>query len=95
VFNYYSWGGYLIHENYPANRVFIDGRADLHGALVDEYRDITALEGWQESFARYGVNVVIIPPSPRFEAALFQEGWTVGYSDDDQTVLLSPDLSEP
>lgn len=41
IFNYYSWGGYLIHE-WPEKKIFIDGRmpqkAVKEHSYVEEYR---------------------------------------------------------
>ncbi len=31
IFNQYEWGGYLIWQLYPSEKVFIDGRSDLYG----------------------------------------------------------------
>src|SRR5207253_1311548 len=37
IFNYYDWGGYFIAKLYPRYRVFIDGRTDLYGSLMDTF----------------------------------------------------------
>lgn len=62
MFNDYAWGGYLIHELYPDQRVFIDGRPDMYGDdFVREYVRITSLQSdWQEILARYEVDLAII-----------------------------------
>ena len=91
VFNQYEWGGYLIDRLYPAERVFIDGRADLYGPLVVDYDRIVRGDGWQESFDRYGVNVALLSPKLPLVADLKAAGWTAGYEDSDQIVLVRPD----
>ncbi len=91
VFNQYEWGGYLIDRLYPAERVFIDGRADLYGPLVVDYDRIVRGDGWQESFDRYGVNVALLSPKLPLVADLKAAGWTAGYEDADQIVLVRPD----
>ena len=90
VFNLYEWGGYLIDRLYPDERVFIDGRADLHGDLVPEYQDIARGKGWQEAFERYGIDVALIPPQFPLADALKSAGWRVGYEDADQVVSVRP-----
>ena len=90
MFNLYEWGGYLIDRLYPDERVFIDGRADLHGDLVPEYQDIARGKGWQEAFERYGIDVALIPPQFPLVDALKSAGWRVGYEDADQVVLVKP-----
>jgi hypothetical protein len=93
VFDQYEWGGYLIDRLYPAERVFIDGRADLYGSLVVDYDRLVRGEGWQDAFDRYGVNVALLSPKLPLVADLKAAGWTAGYEDDDQVVLVRPDAS--
>jgi hypothetical protein len=60
VFNEYAWGGYLIYENWPQMKVFIDGRADLHGDLLTEYEVVWAVSpGWDQILDKYDIDVVI------------------------------------
>jgi len=60
VFNEYAWGGYLIYENWPEMKVFIDGRADLHGDLLAEYEVVWAgRPGWDRILDRYSIDAVI------------------------------------
>ena len=90
VFNLYEWGGYLIDRLYPHERVFIDGRADLHGDLVPEYDAIVRGKGWQQAFDRYSVTVALLPPQLPVVEQLRAAGWTTGYEDADQVVLVKP-----
>ncbi len=90
IFNQYEWGGYLIDRLYPRERVFIDGRADLYEGLVVEYDRLIRGRGWQEAFDRYGVDVVLLNPRLPIAGELRAAGWTAGYEDEDQVVLVKP-----
>jgi len=60
VYNYYSWGGYLIWNNIP---VFIDGRADVYGdEFFNKYINIAKTkEGAYETLESFDVEYVIFP----------------------------------
>ncbi len=62
MFNTYRWGGYLIWNMYPDQRVFIDGRADVMGQeLMADWMRCHKLEpGWREVLDRYGIQWVLI-----------------------------------
>ncbi len=72
LFNTYHWGGFLMLRLYPAQRPFIDGRADVHGPdVMDAYMQIATLQpGWREALRRYGVNTVLIEKDSALAAAL-------------------------
>lgn len=64
IFNSYDWGGYFIARLYPQYRVFIDGRADLYGKLMDTFMDTAHGEGdWRQVLQEYGVRTVVLPPT--------------------------------
>lgn len=90
VFNQYEWGGYLIDRWYPERRVFIDGRADLYGAMVVDYDRYVRGQNWQPAFERYGVTVALISPWLPLAASLKAAGWSAAYADADQVVLVAP-----
>jgi hypothetical protein len=90
-FNEFHWGGYLLHELWPAQRVFIDGQTDFYGeALTREYLDAALLHaGWRDVLDRYDVRWVIFSTDTPFVRALEETpGWHAVYSDDVATVLL-------
>jgi hypothetical protein len=62
MFNTYHFGGYLIYRFYPAQKVFIDGRADMYGdAFFNEYQEIFGVTpGWKKTFDKYQIDYVII-----------------------------------
>ncbi|MBC7263119.1 MAG: hypothetical protein H5T64_02035 [Chloroflexi bacterium] len=62
VLNEYAWGGYLIWAWYPYQRVFIDGRADMHGdAFLQEYMDVRQCRpNWRAILDKYEVNAALV-----------------------------------
>jgi hypothetical protein len=64
IFNNYDWGGYFIAKLYPQYQVFIDGRADLYGKLMDTFIDAAQAQGeWQQPLEEYRVRTVVLPPT--------------------------------
>ncbi|MCL5671161.1 MAG: hypothetical protein M1423_07695 [Acidobacteria bacterium] len=65
TFNDFFWGGYLILNGGPANKVFIDGRLDIYeysGVLAD-YMSIVSLKPNVEMLLRkYHIRSCLIPP---------------------------------
>ncbi len=61
MYNYYTWGGFLIWSLYPDYRVFIDGRAldDLVNRTADSI--LKTAPGWDQQLDVYGINFVAIP----------------------------------
>lgn len=61
MFNSYHFGGYLIYRLYPAQKVFIDGRADMYGDdFINEYQEIIGVaSGWEKTFDKYQIDYVI------------------------------------
>jgi len=90
VFNDYAWGGYLIREWYPAHQVFIDGRADVHGALVGRYVEAEAGSGWEGLFAEYDIDLALIRPGGVLAAELRDAGWKSLVRTPSETLLASP-----
>ncbi|HET6679723.1 MAG TPA: hypothetical protein VFG84_00860 [Gemmatimonadaceae bacterium] len=90
VFNTYEWGGFLIERFEHGNRVFIDGRADLHGSLVSEYQRVYRGDRWRESFERYGVDAALLPAGAPLVKDLRADGWRTVYEDGVQVVLVAP-----
>jgi hypothetical protein len=61
MYNYYTWGGFLIWKIYPDYQVFIDGRA-LDNALSKTADGILkAKPGWQNKLDIYNINFIVIP----------------------------------
>ena len=61
LFNEYHWGGYLIYQLAPDRRVFIDGRADVYGPLVDRYHGVARLKpDWRETLDQHDVRLALL-----------------------------------
>jgi hypothetical protein len=91
VFNEYGFGGLMIYRLNPAQRVFIDGRADAYGdAFVKEYLKIFAgQEGWAEAFDRYDIDYVVSTRNAPIRQLLLQRGDFVSvYEDEYNSVLV-------
>lgn len=89
IFNEFTWGGYLLVA-WPEQKIFIDGMTDFFGAeLSKEYLDAIWLEpGWQKTFEKYDIELVLIPAKSRLAGALREEpGWAV-WGQDSTAILL-------
>lgn len=90
LFNDYNWGGYLIWKLYPAERVFIDGRADLYGDdFMDQYSATYSLTGdWQRTLNRWQIATVMVPSQSALATALPATGsWKPAFRDPHAVVL--------
>ncbi|MBI4823317.1 MAG: tetratricopeptide repeat protein [Nitrospirae bacterium] len=61
MYNFYTWGGFLIWTLYPKYKVFIDGRAldDVVNRTADAI--LKTFPGWQEKLDAYGINFIVVP----------------------------------
>ncbi|MBN1221453.1 MAG: hypothetical protein JXM69_21210 [Anaerolineae bacterium] len=85
MFNSYNWGGYLIYKLWPDYPVYIDGRTDLYdNAFIRRYLNVMlAGEGWEQTLAEDGVNLVIIEKGSVLAKFLKrQPGWQEIYGDE-------------
>ncbi len=90
IFNHYDWGGYLIWKLYPTVRVFIDGRADLHGEeLFKDFADAYQLrDAWSNILDRRNIRTVLVPPTSALATGLrANSGWKVSYEDAQATIF--------
>ena len=91
MFNTYHWGGYLINELYPTQRVFIDGRSDMYGdSLMEQYNRVAQLQpGWRDVLAQYDIDLVIIEEDSPLAAALAEApDWRLAFSDPVEAVFV-------
>lgn len=90
IFNYYDWGGYFIARLYPQYRVFIDGRTDLYGTLMDTFSDTARGEGnWGEALEKYRVQTVVVPPTSGLAGLLrLNAGWKKEFEDKQAVVFV-------
>lgn len=93
IFNDYGAGGLFAWALYPARRIFVDGRGDLHarGRGYSDYVSIVELApGWRELLASYDIELAAVRGESRLAAALRQEGWTVVFEAQGMVVLAPP-----
>ena len=84
MFNSDDFGDYLVYRNYPAYKVFIDGRLDMYGsALLREYHQVIDFEpGWESVLEKYGITWIMFSSGSRLSRYLLQDrNWALIYSD--------------
>jgi hypothetical protein len=80
-----AWSGYVIHEYWPKQQVFMDDRFDMFPATVaDDYLKVFGVkEGWQDVLDRYGIQVVVWPKDKALTQVLdLADGWQRIYGDE-------------
>jgi hypothetical protein len=91
LFNYYTWGGYVIWRGYPRLLVFIDGRDELYtnGVFDDYLRVMEAGPGWQEILDIYEVCWVLLPREAGLVTSLREsEDWLIAYEDSHASLFM-------
>lgn len=92
LFTTFSAGSYLISA-YPQEKVFIDGRLEVHSAAHYE-RYLRMLQGgsvWQQADAQYRFNAAVMQYMDAMELMLERmrdPGWAVVFIDDNSIVFL-------
>jgi len=84
LFNYYTWGGYIIWRGYPSLKVFIDGRDELYtnGVFEDYLHVMDARPGWEEILDMYEIEWVLLPNEQGIVTSLREDHrWEVAYED--------------
>ncbi len=85
ILNEYDWGGYLIWTRYPANRVFVDRRADLSaaGVIPDYLKIITAGPEYSRTLAKYKIDYILLRPAQTLNQILAgRKDWRRIYADE-------------
>lgn len=94
MFNTYHYGGYLIYRLFPAQKVFIDGRADMYGDdFVKEYIEIsTGTPGWKTLFERHSIDYLLVQRSQAIRQLLLEGGdFRLVFDDGTDSVLVRND----
>ena len=88
LFNTYNWGGYLMFAA-PQYKVFVDGRTDLYDdKILTEWRLAMLGEGWQSTFATYGIRLVVVEKdAPLVRILRADPGWRQIYTDTQSAVF--------
>lgn len=82
LFNSYNWGAYLLWA-LPEYPVFVDGRTDLYNdeIISQWFQVVRAEEGWQETLARWEINVILLEQGSPVLSRLEGVGWQKIYED--------------
>lgn len=91
MLNSYRYGGYLLHRLYPAQRVFIDIRADMYDQhLHDAYETVFfARPGWRKVVDQYRVDYFIFDRLSPIARVLSKDGdFAMVYQDSHTFVAL-------
>jgi hypothetical protein len=91
IYNYYTWGGFLIWSLYPDYQVFVDGRA-LHNPVNEQADSILKTESnWRFMLEAYNVNTIMIPVVWRETGRIIPLAVTLAF--DDQWRLIYRDIN--
>ena len=91
MFNNDEFGDYLIYRNYPAYKVFIDGRNDMYGVekLKEYHRVIKFENGWEDVLEKYNITWIIYDTrSPLARYLMKIKNWHLIYSDKVASIFL-------
>jgi hypothetical protein len=84
MFNYFTWGGYLLYRLWPNQTVFIDGQTDFYGeTLTREYEKIISLSPeWETLLEKHNIDWIIVPSNSTMGEEIQNErNWSVIYHD--------------
>ncbi|MFN8435642.1 MAG: hypothetical protein U0V18_16580 [Anaerolineales bacterium] len=89
VFNYFTWGGYLLYREWPNQLVFIDGQTDFYGEILTrEYEKVISLdEGWESVLEKYEISWALVEVNSPLAKTLADHGWTTQYKDGTAIIL--------
>jgi hypothetical protein len=97
MFNDSNWGGYLLYNLWPEQKIFMDGHTHVFGEeLTKEYLNVINLTpGWEEILDKYTVEWIIIPTnSPLAQAFRLLPNWKVAY-EESTTIIYEKTISNP
>lgn len=84
LFNYYTWGGYVLYAGHDKYPVFVDGQTDHYGVdLVEEYQRVWQVKpDWEEILDRHSIGWMLIPHQAALSLMLRKsQGWKLGHED--------------
>jgi len=95
MYNNYGYGGYLVWKLGPAQKDFIDGRADVfeRGGVLADYMQISLLKpGALEALRKYGVQSCVLQHDEALATVLAAlPDWRRVYSDSQSVVFVRAD----
>ena len=75
IFTEVKFGDYLIFKKYPPERVFIDGRNEIHEDLLKElFASLSSTESWQAFLEKYRLNIALLRYPPQLQGVLYVSG---------------------
>jgi hypothetical protein len=81
-------GGYLIYDEWPDRRVYIDDRAELYGDQFVRFVEARAGKpGWQNVFDELGIRQALLKVEDPLGQLLQNSGWRERYRDGDFVLL--------
>jgi len=90
LFHHYNWGGYLIWHLWPEQKVFIDGRNEVHGLrfLEDHYLELlNAGPSWKTVLKKYNIRQILLPRKEPLIQMIKESGEWENRFEDDRAVL--------
>src|SRR5436305_14662857 len=85
VFASYSWGGYVLWNDFPRYRDYMDSRADTlyNTAILNGYLNIYgARPGWKSVVRKYGIQDVLVESNAPISQVLARDAqWRLVYRD--------------
>jgi hypothetical protein len=88
MFNDLNWGGFLAFRLWPDQKVFADSMADVTGEMTLQYETaLTMSEGWEDIFAKYKIEWVILSITEPLASELQNMGWQTLYTDETTIIL--------
>ncbi|MGH8613613.1 MAG: hypothetical protein ACREYF_16755, partial [Gammaproteobacteria bacterium] len=94
MFNEFGFGGYLIQQLYPAQRVFIYGVPDVFGdEFLKRYLDIyNGAPAWEQAFDEYRIDYVLVRRKAPLRQILLARGDLKLVYDDEHNSVLVKDI---
>jgi hypothetical protein len=80
IFTEVIFGDYLIYRQYPGQRVFIDGRNEIHEALLREIfagLESRSTDKWSAFLAKYDLDIALLRYPPTLQGVIYSSGGRV------------------
>ena len=96
MYNFYTWGGFLIWDLYPRYKVFVDGRALSNSVSLTADAILKCYPGWRKDLNAYNINFLLVPVVFResgyiipVSAALIEDpGWKLVFVGNDSAIFV-------
>jgi hypothetical protein len=91
VFHDDSTGGFLIYSQWPGRLVYVDDRAELYGAMFEEFALVRAgRPGWDEVLDVNGMDEILLPVGQPLLETVRLAGWVEAHRDEVFAVMRRP-----